>query len=170
MPPGVHYHGIDIAIAEPAPNLSELDIVEKPVSFRGEKFDVVVAQGLFEYIGKVQSQKFAEIAGLLNDGGKFIVTYQNFAHRKRDIYWPYSNVQLPNDFREDLSRFFKIERSFPASHNWNHGQPGRKFMKVSQAHLNVNVPVISPILAVDYLYVCSPRHPDHSSSVSTESI
>jgi len=32
-------------------------------------------------------------------------------------------------------------------------------MKASQAYINVNVPVISPILAVDYLYVCSPlRH------------
>jgi len=119
MPPGVHYHGIDIAIPEPAPNLVEMDIIEEPVSFRGKKFDVVVAQGLFEYVGKFQSQKFAEIAGLLNDGGKFILTYQNFAHRKREIYWPYSNVLLPDDFRRDLGRFFRIERSFPTSHNWN---------------------------------------------------
>ena len=135
MPPGVHYHGIDIAIPEPAPNLIELDIIEEPISFRGQTFDVVVAQGLFEYVGKFQSQKFAEIAGLLNDGGKFILTYQNFAHRKKEIYWPYSNVQPPDDFRKDLSRFFKIERSYPVSHNWNHGQPGRNFMKVSQARL-----------------------------------
>ena len=46
MPPGVRYHGIDIAIPEPAPNLIEMDIIEEPVSFRGKKFDVVVAQGL----------------------------------------------------------------------------------------------------------------------------
>jgi SAM-dependent methyltransferase len=170
MPPGVHYHGIDIAIPQPAPNLIEMDITEEPISFRGKKFDVVVAQGLFEYVGEFQLQKFAEIADLLNDDGKFILTYQNFAHRKRDIYWPYSNVRLPTDFREDLSRFFKIERSFPVSHNWNHGQPGRKFMKVSQAHLNLNIPVISPILAVDYLYICSPRRPDRSSTVPTGSI
>lgn len=164
MPPGVHYHGIDIAIPEPAPNLVEMDIIEEPVSFRGKKFDVVVAQGLFEYVGKFQSQKFAEIAGLLNDGGKFILTYQNFAHRKREIYWPYSNVLLPDDFRKDLGRFFRIERSFPTSHNWNHSHPGRKFMKVSQAHLNLNIPVISPILAVDYLYACSPCRSDRSST------
>ena len=30
-------------------------------------------------------------------------------------------------------------------------------MKVSQARLALNVPVVSPILAVDYLYVCTAR-------------
>ena len=98
MPPGVHYHGIDIAIPEPAPNLLEADIIEEPVGFGGKTFDVVVAQGLFEY-----------------------------------------------------------ERSYPGSHNWNQSQPGRTVMKVSQARLAVNVPVVSPILAVDYLYVCTAR-------------
>lgn len=157
MPPGVHYHGIDIAIPEPAPNLLEADIIEEPVGFGGKTFDVVVAQGLFEYVGKFQSRMFAEIAGLLNDGGTFILTYQNFGHRKREIYWPYSNVQRPAEFRRELSRFFRIERSYPGSHNWNHSQPGRTLMKVSQARLALNVPVVSPILAVDYLYVCTAR-------------
>lgn len=170
MPPGVHYHGIDIAVSESAPNLIEMDITEEAINFHGQKFDVVVAQGLFEYVGEFQSAKFAEIADLLNDDGKFILTYQNFAHRKRDIFWQYSNVQLPADFRRDLGRFFKIERSFPVSHNWNHGQLGRKFMRVSQAHLNLNIPVISPILAVDYLYICSPRRPDRPSTVPTGTI
>jgi hypothetical protein len=36
-------------------------------------------------------------------------------------------------------------------------------MKVSQVYLNLNIPVISPILAVDYLYVCSPCRSDHCS-------
>jgi SAM-dependent methyltransferase len=157
MPPGVHYHGIDIAIPEPAPNLLEADIIEEPVGFGGKTFDVIVAQGLFEYVGKFQSRMFAEIAGLLNDGGTFILTYQNFGHRKREIYWPYSNVQRPGEFRRELSRFFRIERSYPGSHNWNHSQPGRTFMQVSQARLALNVPVVSPILAVDYLYVCTVR-------------
>ena len=157
MPPGVRYHGIDIAIPEPAPNLIEMDVISEPVSFRGQTFDVVVAQGLFEYVGKFQAKLFAEIAGLLNEGGTFVLTYQNFDHRKREIYGPYSNVQRPGDFRRELSRFFTIERSYPGSHNWNHSQPGRTFMKVSQARLTLSVPVISPILAVDYLYVCTPR-------------
>jgi polysaccharide pyruvyl transferase WcaK-like protein/SAM-dependent methyltransferase len=157
VPPGVHYYGIDIAIPRPAPNLIETDIIEEPISFHGMKFDLVVAQGMFEYVGKFQVQKFAEIAGLLNDGGRFIVTYQNFAHRNRETYWAYNNVQLPDAFRRDLSRFFKIERFFPVSHNWNHGVPRRNLIKAPQAYINLNVPVISPILAVDYLYLCSPR-------------
>ncbi len=151
---GVRYHGIDIAIQEPASNLIETDIIEAPIAFGGKTFDVIVAQGMFEYVGRFQSQKFAEIASLLNDGGKFIVTYQNFAHRHKEIYWPYSNVCLPGDFRADLSRFFAVERSFPVSHNWNHSQPNRRLMQAAQAHLNVNVPVVSKILAVDYVYIC----------------
>jgi cyclopropane fatty-acyl-phospholipid synthase-like methyltransferase len=152
----VHYHGIDISIPEPAENLLEADILEKPIDFRGMRFDVVVAQGMFEYVGEYQSQKFAEISKMIKNDGKFVLTYQNFDHRQREIYWPYSNVQRPADFRADLGRFFKIERSFPVSHNWNHSQPRRALMKASQLHLNLNIPVISPILAVDYLYVCSP--------------
>jgi cyclopropane fatty-acyl-phospholipid synthase-like methyltransferase len=74
MAPRVHYHGIDIAIPEPAPNLLEADIIEEPVGFGGKTFDVVVAQGLFEYVGKFEARMFAEIAGLLNDGGTFILT------------------------------------------------------------------------------------------------
>jgi SAM-dependent methyltransferase len=159
MPANVHYHGIDISIPEPAENLLEVDILETSIDFRGMRFDLVVAQGMFEYVGEYQSQKFAEISTVLKDDGKFVLTYQNFDHRQREVCWPYSNVQRPADFRADLARFFRIERSFPVSHNWNHSQPRRGLMKVSQAHLNVNIPVISPILAVDYLYVCSPLRP-----------
>jgi SAM-dependent methyltransferase len=155
MPPGVSYHGIDIAIHEPAPNLIEMDILDEPISFSGKKFDVIVAQGIFEYVGRFQSQKLAEITSLLKEGGKFIVTYQNFAHRKPQIYGLYSNVQSPGDFRTSLSQSFTIERCFAVSHNWNHGQPSRALMKAAQAHLNIRVPVLSPILAVDYLYICS---------------
>jgi SAM-dependent methyltransferase len=159
MPPNVHYHGIDISIPEPADNLLEKDILQAPVDFRGMKFDFVVAQGMFEYVGDYQAEKFAEIAGILVRDGKFVLTYQNFDHRQREVYWPYSNVQRPAEFRADLARFFRIERSFPVSHNWNHSQPRRPLMKASQAHLNFNIPVISPILAVDYLYVCTPLRP-----------
>ena len=74
MPAGVRYHGIDIAIQEPAPNLIETGIIKAPIAFGGKTFDVIVAQGMFECVGRFQSQKFAEIASLLNDGGRFIVT------------------------------------------------------------------------------------------------
>jgi hypothetical protein len=115
---------------------------------------------MFEYVGAFQSQKFAEIAGILKENGRFVLTYQNFDHRQREIYWPYSNVQQQAKFRADLGRFFRIERSFPMSHNWNHSQPRRTLMKVSQAHLDINLPFFSPLLAVDYLYICSPLRSD----------
>jgi len=159
MPPNVHYHGIDISIPRPAENLIEMDILESPIGFRGMKFDFVVAQGVFEYIGFHQAEKFAEIADVLKDDGKFVLTYQNFDHRHKEIYWPYSNVQRPVDFRVGLRECFRIDRSFPASHNWNHSQPNKKIMKVSQARLNLNVPFLSPLLAVDYVYICSPLRP-----------
>ena len=38
MPAGVRYHGIDIAIQEPAPNLIETDIIEAPIAFGGKTF------------------------------------------------------------------------------------------------------------------------------------
>jgi SAM-dependent methyltransferase len=157
LPPNVDYYGIDISIPEPAQNLLEVDLVEAPIAFHGKKFDFVVAQGLFEYLGEYQSEKFAEVVEVLNDGGKFVVTYTNFDHRNREIYWPYSNVQQPTDFHKDLQRFFKIERRFAGSHNWNHSLPNKPLMRASQTHLNIYVPLVSPKLAVDYFYVCSPR-------------
>lgn len=156
LQPNVHYHGIDISIPEPAENLLEADILQAPIDFKGIKFDLVVAQGLFEYVGEYQSEKFAEIAAVLKDEGKFVLTYQNFDHRQREIYWPYSNVQRSVDFRIDLRRFFKIERRFAAAHNWNHGHPRRPLIAGLQEHLNIYVPVISPKLAIDYVYICSP--------------
>ena len=34
-----------------------MDIIEEPVSFRGQTFDVIVAQGLFEYAGEFQASR-----------------------------------------------------------------------------------------------------------------
>lgn len=157
MPPNVSYHGIDIAIHNPAPNLIEADLLAAPISFRGQHFNIVMAQGVFEYMGNFQSQKFAEIADLLNENGKFIVSYTNFGHHKKRIYEPFSNIQPMGDFRADLSRFFIIEECFPASHNWTHSQPNRKLVKAINMHLNANIPLISPVLAVEYFFICSPR-------------
>jgi SAM-dependent methyltransferase len=156
MPSNVHYYGIDISIPEPAQNLLEIDILQEPIGFRDMKFDFVAAQGVFEYLGEYQSEKFAEIAAVLKEDGRFVLTYQNFDHWRRSIYWPYSNVQRPADFRRALSRFFKIERKFAGVHNWNHSYPRRKSVSVPQRSLNIYVPIISPKLAVDYFYVCSP--------------
>jgi SAM-dependent methyltransferase len=153
--PNIRYYGIDIAIQEPAPYLIEADFLESPIKFGAMQFDIVVAQGVFEYVGTFQSQKFAEVAQLLNENGTFIVSYVNFNHRKRDIYWPYSNVQSSGDFRRSLSRHFAIRSIIPTSHNWNHWEPNRKLVRTINMHINIAIPIISPILAVEYFFICS---------------
>ncbi len=151
----IAYHGIDIAIQEPAPNLIEADFLESPISFDDKKFDIIIAQGVFEYIGTYQEQKFAEISELLKPGGCFIATYVNFGHRDRGIYWPYSNIQQMRVFRGSLSRHFRIDRSFPTSHNWNNSEPNRWLIRAPQMPMKVNIPVISALLAVEYFFICS---------------
>lgn len=155
LPPNIDYHGIDIAIHDPAPNLIEMDFLEKPIGFAGKRFDIIIAQGVFEYLGEFQAQKFAEIAGILADDGIFIVTYTNFGHRKTHIYSAFSNVQPLADFRAALSSFFTVHRSFPASHNWKHGQPARRLVKAANMRVSMNVPLLSPVLAVEYYFLCS---------------
>lgn len=155
--PNIQYYGIDIAIRDPAPNLIEADFLEAPISFGDKTFDIIVAQGVFEYVGNLQARKLAEIAGLLNDGGVFIVSYINFAHRDKKIYWPYSNVQTIDAFRQGLAHYFKIQRYFPTSYNWHHLEPSRSFVKVPNMYINVNIPFISRALAVEYFFICSSR-------------
>jgi SAM-dependent methyltransferase len=155
--PNIQYYGIDIAIHDPSPNLIEADFLENPLKFGDKRFDIVVAQGVFEYVGNLQSQKFAEIARLLNEDGIFLVSYVNFNHRKKEVYWPYSNVQPIGHFRRSLSQHFTIRRCFPTSYNWNHWDPGRKVLRAVNIHVNVNIPVVGPILGVQYFFVCSAR-------------
>lgn len=164
LPPNVHYYGIDIAIQEPAPNLIESDILKNPIRFLDKRFDIIIAQGVFEYLGEFQSQKFAEIAEILNDDGIFIVSYTNFRHRKPVIYHAFSNVVSLDEFRGDLAQYFDIRRCFPFSHNWKHGQPARKLVKAINMHVSANIPLISPALAVEYFFVCSARHPGNQGA------
>ncbi len=118
---GINYYGIDIAIHSPAPNLIEADILKTPIRFGDRRFGIIVAQGLFEYVGDFQQTKLAEIAQLLTEGGRFIVTYTNFGHRSKYIFEPFSNVRSFADFRESLSHYFTMDRIFPTSHNWHGG-------------------------------------------------
>lgn len=155
LKPGIRYYGIDMAIQEPAPNLLEADLVKSPIGFDEKQFDIIIAQGFFEYIGTYQDQKFAEIRDILTEDGKFIATYVNFAHRGRQIYWPYSNVQPLAEFRASLSRYFTVERSFPTSYNWNHSEPNRQFMRATQMPIMVSLPVLSRIFGVEYFFICS---------------
>lgn len=157
LPANVEYSGIDISIPNPAPNFAEADLLESAIGMGDRKFDLVTALGFFEYVGDRQQQKLTEIAGLLPGGGKFVVTYTNFGHRNPRIYDAFSNVQPLAGFRADLQRHFTVDKSFPASHNWKHSQPSREFVKNANMHVNANIPLISPALAVDYFFVCSPR-------------
>lgn len=154
--PNIEYHGVDIALHEPAPYLVEADFLESPIPFPDKRFDIIVAQGVFEYVGNLQAKVFSEIARLLTDGGVFIGSYVNFDHRRRFIYWPYSNVQSFGEFKRDLAQHFQIRRLCPTSHNWRHSEPRRKLSQAVNMHINANVPVISRALAVEYFFVCSP--------------
>lgn len=164
LPANIHYYGIDIAIHDPAPNLIEADLVESEIAFDGKRFDLITALGVFEYIGPSQSRKFSEIAGILNPGGKFIVTYTNFGHRKKRVYEAFSNVQPLDSFRRDLRRYFDVDKSFPASHNWKHSQPDRELVKAANMQVSFNIPLVSRALAVDYFFICSPRRPEGSAA------
>jgi len=157
LTPNIKYHGIDIAIHGASPDLIEVDLIKNPIRFGDKRFDIVIAQGVFEYMGDFQSQKFAEIAQLLNENGIFIVSYWNFGHRNKQIYWAHTNVRSFDDFRKDLARYFHIDRSFPASHNWHHSSPNRKLNKAINMNVNIHIPFISPILAVEYFFLCSSR-------------
>jgi len=157
LKPNINYYGIDIAIHEPSPSLVEMDFVESPIAFNGKRFDIIVAQGVFEYIGKVQQQKLSEIGALLNENGTFIATYINFDHRNKSIYWPYNNMQPFTVFYRSLSQFFHVDKFFPTSQRWRHDEPKGRLMKAAQMHMNLNIPFITRMLAVEYFFVCSPR-------------
>jgi SAM-dependent methyltransferase len=155
--PNVHYHGIDIAIHDPAPNLIEADILEKPIGFAGKQSDIVAALGLFEYVGGSQAKKFSEIAQLLSEQGRFVVTYTNFGHRDKREFEAFSNAQPIGDFRHSLARYFNIEMCFPTSYNWHGGQPSRRFLQAANLRTRANIPLIGPKLAVEYFFICSRR-------------
>jgi predicted TPR repeat methyltransferase len=157
LQPNIRYHGIDIAIHRPLSNLVETNFVEHPIEFRDKKFDFVVAQGVFEYVGAVQEQKMAEIDILLKSGGIFVVSYVNFNHRNRNIYWLYNNVQFFGAFYRSVSQTFKILRYFPTSHRWHHDEPRDRIMWALQKHVNVNIPVLSRMFGVEYFFVCTKK-------------
>jgi len=155
--PNIRYYGIDMAIHDPAPNLIETDILEQPIGFNGKRFDIVTALGVFEYVAGRQEQKFSEISQLLDEHGRFVLTYTNFGHRDKRIFEAFSNVQSFDDFRQSLEKHFIIERCFPASYNWHAGQPVRALLQSANMPVKVNIPLIGTRLAVDYFFICSGR-------------
>jgi len=104
-----------------------------------------------------QDQKFAEIAELLSERGRFVLTYTNFGHRDKRIFEAFSNVQPFDDFRRSLARHFTIEKYYPTSYNWHGGQPVRALLKSANMNIKANVPVLGPKLAVEYFFICSRR-------------
>lgn len=152
----IHYYGIDIAIHDPAPNLIETDLLKAPIKFGDRLFDIIIAQGVFEYVGTLQAQKFAETSKLLTDNGTFIVSYWNFHHRDKQVHPAFNNIQSLGEFRDSLSRFFSVDKFFPVGHNWHQREPGRRLMKMAQRHVSLNIPIISPVFAVEYFFICSP--------------
>lgn len=152
----IDYYGIDIAIQNPAPNLLQEDFLSCPIQFGDRQFDIIVAQGVFEYVGSYQEQKLAEIHRLLRKGGKFLASYVNFDHIHKFIYEPYSNVQSLSEFRESLKRHFRVDRCFPTSYGWHHREPERDDLKRAiQMRINVDIPLLGRRLGVEYFFICS---------------
>jgi len=155
--PNIRYYGIDIAIHEPAAHLKELDIARKPIDFDGRRFDFVVALGFFEYMGDQQNRKLEEIKAILKDDGKFMMSYINFGHFHRRVWPNYNNIQSIAEMRESLKDVFRVDKWFPASHHLRQKQPGKYALPALQMHVNWNISVISPLMAVEYFFICSPR-------------
>jgi len=151
----IGYYGIDIAIHTPAANLLQADLLATPIRFGDRQFDIIVAQGVFEYVGRFQQEKLREIRQLLKRDGTFIVSYVNFDHLHRHVYQPYSNVQSFDEFRRGLMRIFRIDRCVPTSYHWHHHEPNRHFMKALQMRINLKIPVLSRWFAVEYFFICS---------------
>jgi SAM-dependent methyltransferase len=151
----IHYVGIDLAIHDRFSNLMEMDLIENEINFQNMVFDLVVAQGFFEYAGDSQKKKFSEIKGILKSNGRFIATYVNFSHLHRQVYPMYNNIMPLNDFIRELSSFFRIERCFPTSHNWIGTAPRRAWLKKIQMRLDIEIPFVSRLLGVEYFFICA---------------
>lgn len=157
LSPNVAYHGMDLAIHVPADYLREIDFANNEISFDKTHFDFVVAFGVLEYMGQNQLIKFEEIRKILNKDGKFIMTYINFAHFRKKVWPNYNNVQSIAEMTAGLEKVFKVERCFPASHHWRPKQPGKNAIPHIQMHINFNIPLISRLFALEYVFVCSVR-------------
>jgi SAM-dependent methyltransferase len=157
LPANINYFGIDIAIQHPGPNMLEVDLLQNPIAFAGKRFDIVVALGVFEYMADRQAEKFSEIARLLRPGGHFLVSYTNFEHRSKDVYWALNNMRPAAEFRSALQEYFTVDRFSPVGHNWHLRQPRQKLIRYANMRVNSNIPLVSRWLAVEYFFACSPK-------------
>lgn len=157
LKPNVKYHGIDIAIHQKAQFLREIDTASAPIAFDKKRFDFIVALGFFEYMGQHQKQKLEEIRHILKDDGKFMMSYINFGHYRRQVWPNYNSVQSISEMTRALKEVFQVQRHFPASHHWRQKQPGKSALPGLQMRINFHVPVLSPLFAVEYFFICSQR-------------
>jgi SAM-dependent methyltransferase len=153
----INYFGIDIAIHDPKPYLVEADIVNNAIVWRDKSFDLIVAAGVFEYLGSLEKNKFAEINALLKPNGKFIVTYSNIQHRVKPLYPTWNNVKSIDDFKLNLEACYQVERYFPAYYSMSDRDLTNSTMRKLQLHLNCNVPFIDKLLGVNFIFVCSKK-------------
>ena len=157
LAPNIRYYGIDIAIQEPAPNLKQSDILQEPISSDAAPFDLIVAEGLFEYLADQQSRKFAEIADLLTPSGQIHRHLRELRSPSAELLLALQQHPVVGGFRAALAEHFVVERQLPTAHNWNHSEPGRWYVRGSNMYVNVRIPFFTRWLGVEYLYVCRPR-------------
>lgn len=157
LPKNINYYGIDIAIHSPSPNLLEMDLLANTIKFGDKNFDFIVAMGLFEYMGNLQSQKFFEINQILKDSGKFIMTYSNIQHRDWQSDQPWNNVQTIDMLKKDLAVIFHVDKLFASSHNRRCHASTRIMIRKIQMNINTYIPFISPLMAIEYFIICSKK-------------
>ncbi len=151
LAPNIQYFGIDIAIQEPSPNLKECDILQEPISSEEAPFDLIVAQGLFEYLADSQSRKFAEIADLLTPDGNFIVSYVNFDHRRPDLLLALQQHSVRSSIPEQPGETLRHREAVPDRAQLE-PQRAMALVRASTEHaVNRNIPFLTSRLGVEYI-------------------
>jgi SAM-dependent methyltransferase len=153
----ISYHGIDLFIHEPAPNLIQEDLLRNEIKFRDQVFDMICAFGFFEYMGNLQHKKLSEIDLILKPGGQFITSFNNFSHLHPLNTPAYSNMISIEDFLADLKSLFHVSSVYPTSYNWIATEPRREWLRRIQMPLRLNIPVLNNAFGVQFIFICSKR-------------
>ena len=72
-------------------------------------------------------------------------------------YWPYSNVQPFNEFRKTLRNISRYASSCQHHTTGMLESPIVLPSGLSTCGLNMNIPFITRLLAVEYFFICSTR-------------
>ncbi|MGE7999173.1 class I SAM-dependent methyltransferase [Lysinibacillus sp. NPDC093190] len=153
----LNYFGIDIAPHSKEPNIKELDIANSVIQFDERKFDVIVSSGLFEYLGDKHIEKMNEISNILEDRGIFIVSFSNMKHIKKPNYPSWNNSESISVFKSNLEKNFRVIDYFPAYHNTKYTEISNGFWKKLARKININIPVISKLWGIDFIFICTKK-------------